>query len=730
MAKKDKKKNPDKKARVAEKTARKSAQKEKKQTKKGSKDVIIDADDQDIDAVLEEYARKQATFLKVTETVLDAPPAVRSGATLTPSPANLNELFLFAGETFNGSLATFFNDLNVYNTATGTWRAITSPNSPLPRSGHWVCPTQHSGGTLWLFGGEFSSPKQNTFYHYNDFWSFECKSREWSRVEVKGKAPPARSGHRMVGWKNLIVLWGGFQDTSANTKYMGDLWVFNTVQYTWTQIVLPAHGQRPDARSSFSLLPHEQGAVLFGGYSKTKVTSAQKKGGKMQVSEMGIIHEDSWLLKLDQDDLSKIRWERRKKPGMSPNPKRVGVTMASHKGRGIMFGGVHDKAETDEGLDSIFFNEFFAWGVDKNRFFPLVLRKPRQNNKKVVEQRGGRRDRGREAEEELLRNLARLEAEAVGKSAEEIQEEEDRKKAEEEKERLALLQQAELTMVLPSPRMHCALAVQDDVLYIYGGTFEKDDQEILFDEMYAIDLGKLDGVRTIFSRKTEIEWVDSESEDDEDDEDDDEDDSEEEDEEEVEVESKKPKISEEELAARRAEKAKVCSPCSNYPSILLILYRKRQKPHQRWKCPWPPKKRSSKKPPKWKTPDPTLDLSNPYASSTLVPPSNGSKLSLMNWSSRARAEPKSSRRFVQMHLTPQKRNGGHAERRSVLLRMSRRRRVLVRLLVWLINPELELEELEEDDRKDISAIIVRVDRPIYVCRYKYSFSFLAVPFRP
>jgi hypothetical protein len=60
MGKKDKKKSVDKKARVAEKSARKSARKEKKSDKKGGKDkeVVLDADDQDIDTVLEEYARK------------------------------------------------------------------------------------------------------------------------------------------------------------------------------------------------------------------------------------------------------------------------------------------------------------------------------------------------------------------------------------------------------------------------------------------------------------------------------------------------------------------------------------------------------------------------------------------------------------------------------------------------------------------------------------------------
>ena len=49
--------------------------------------------------------------------------------------------------------------------------------------------------------GEFSSPKQGTFYHYNDFWKLEPSTREWTRLESKGKSPPARSGHRLVYYK-------------------------------------------------------------------------------------------------------------------------------------------------------------------------------------------------------------------------------------------------------------------------------------------------------------------------------------------------------------------------------------------------------------------------------------------------------------------------------------------------------------------------------------------------
>lgn len=58
MGKKEKKKNPDRKARVAEKTTRKLASKEKKAVRKGVNGEDVDPDDVDIDTVLAEYARQ------------------------------------------------------------------------------------------------------------------------------------------------------------------------------------------------------------------------------------------------------------------------------------------------------------------------------------------------------------------------------------------------------------------------------------------------------------------------------------------------------------------------------------------------------------------------------------------------------------------------------------------------------------------------------------------------
>ena len=454
---------------------------------------------------------QQAQFLKITESICE-PPSARASATLIGSPSNSREVLLFGGEYFNGALATFYNDLFVYLIDKDEWRKITSPNSPLPRSGHaW---TRSTAGDIYLFGGEFSSPKQGTFYHYNDFWKLETASREWTRIETK-KGPPARSGHRMTFFKGYIVLFGGFQDTSQQTKYLQDLWLYDTHNYTWYNPVLPPATQKPDPRSSFSLHPHDAGAILYGGYSRVKATAStgKTKGGGQAVRSVlkPVVHQDTWFLRITQPSTDApantsptIRWERRKKPVNSPNPSRAGATQVYHKGRGIAFGGVHDVEESEEGMESEFFDNLLAWNIERNRFFQLTLRRPRATGKRQPDDRSNRKGRGKMDEEELLRNLAALEAkgtlEAVNTSLEQAHNDVYLAPIGAMKTRL---------FTMPHPRFNAQLAVQDDVLYIFGGTFEHGDREYTFDEMWAIDLGKLDGVQEIYKRELD-NWQGSE----------------------------------------------------------------------------------------------------------------------------------------------------------------------------------------------------------------------------
>lgn len=549
---KDKKKagKPDKAAAKAAKAAKQEKKAGKKDKKVASKvqEVDSDAEDVDLDAVLAQYAKEQEQYNAITEIPSD-PPAARASATIIASPANENELFLFGGEYFNGATAKFFNDLLVYNIKQDTWKRVTSPNSPLPRSGHAWCRGANTKD-IYLFGGEFSSPKQGTFYHYNDFWKLDPTSREWTRVEGKSKAPgpSARSGHRMVGYKQYIILFGGFQDTSATTKYLSDLWIYDCVNFTWHTPKLQAGRAFPDARSSFTLLPHEQGAVIFGGYSRVKALAGGKQqqhvkgkkgGGGGPASRMVLkpkVHDDSWYLRITASPsdapsttLPTVSWDKRKKPANAPNPLRAGATMAYHKGRGVLFGGVHDVEESEEGIDSEFFNQAFVWNIERNRYMPLTLRRPKTNaNKKAAQQANvSRRGRGKADEEELLANLKALEMKA---GAATLDTDDDAPKKDLDEEEEVARPEKPRVFEFPHPRFNAALAVQGDSLYIYGGTYEKGDREFTFDELWAVNLNHLDGVTEIFKRDLE-DWQGSDDEaDSEDDSEDSEDDWDDEDE--------------------------------------------------------------------------------------------------------------------------------------------------------------------------------------------------------
>ncbi|ETI19416.1 hypothetical protein G647_09250 [Cladophialophora carrionii CBS 160.54] len=510
----------DKKAKAAEKKAQKAAKQSKKTTKsekkKSAKQAALNADSDDeevdLDAVLAAYAEEQAKFLKVTEQPC-RPPGPRSSSTMVASPSNRNELFIFGGEYHDGTVASFYNDLIVYLIDKGEWHQIVSGNSPLPRSGHAACRGGNTGG-MYISGGEFSSPKQNQFYHYHDFWHLDTDSREWTKLEPRGKGrnPPARSGHRMTYFKNYIVLFGGFQDTSQQTKYLNDTWVYDVKENTWHEMKYTSTSQRPDPRSSFTFLPHESGAVLYGGYSRVKATTISgggKQGGKTSGGAVRnivkpMVHQDTWFLRITPpapDAASGIpptlRWERRKQPANRPNPPRAGATMTYHKGRGVLVGGVHDVEASEEGIDSEFFNEMFVWNIDRNRFFPLALRRPKAGGpKKQAQQQSRGRDRGKADEEELLRNLAALET--TGSIATEDSDitlgNEDDPELEPDK----LRKEYPVRYEMPHPRFNAQLTVQDDTLYIFGGTFEKKDVEVTFSDLYAIDLGKLDGVKELF----------------------------------------------------------------------------------------------------------------------------------------------------------------------------------------------------------------------------------------
>lgn len=500
MAKKDKKAKEAKKARSAEKQ-KKSQEKAGIKTKKKAVKLGEQEEDEDIDQILQQFAQEQEQFQAINIEVVSKPTERLNPAMVQSPIQGKRELLLFGGEHTEKGISHFYNDLYSYTIDNDTWRRITSKNSPLPRSSHAMC--SHPSGIVLLFGGEFSSPKQATFYHYGDTWILDAETKEWTKIDQK-KGPSARSGHRLACWKNYIILHGGFRDLGTHTTYLNDMWLFDIVTYKWTEVEFPPNHIIPDARSGHSMIPCADGAVIYGGYCKVKARKGLQKGKVLT---------DIWTVKMKQDPKA-IRFERRRKQGFTPSP-RVGCSLVFHKNRGIMFGGVYDYEESEENIESEFFNSLYSYQLETNRWHNLSLRP--QKKKKLVQEKEKTRD---EDLEDLLNSIL---AKANLNDEQDSEEISLIAKLKQDEELEIQTKGAEYPIMnqFPHPRFNPATCVVDDIYYIFGGIYEKGKNEFCLDSFYGIDLGKLDGVKVFWEDLSVLEDDFSDSEDEEDDEDDD-----------------------------------------------------------------------------------------------------------------------------------------------------------------------------------------------------------------
>jgi N-acetylneuraminic acid mutarotase len=312
---------------------------------------------EDIEEMLQKFEKDQLAEVEISITSVQIP-SRRAGASFVTSTLNSCEIIMFGGEFFDGSKAWMYNDHLIFNTEKNSWTKISSPTQPGPRSSHQTVCTNN--GFMFMFGGEFVSPNETNFFHYKDFWMLDLSTNSWEKLNIKGPSP--RSGHRMALWKHLIVLYGGFFDQVHDTKYLQDLWVFDTLNFKWTEI--SCNDPKPSARSGFQFFTHQDKIILLGGYSQTKL-----KGKKF----VGMMYTDSWALKMNTD-LKSIKWDKLRKPGGTPPGQRTGSTTVCHKGKGIMFGGVSDIVEEEETIESVIHQDSYQYNIDSNKFYHLHLK--------------------------------------------------------------------------------------------------------------------------------------------------------------------------------------------------------------------------------------------------------------------------------------------------------------------------------------------------------------------
>ncbi|KAI3933446.1 hypothetical protein MKX01_022025 [Papaver californicum] len=131
-----------------EKTERKTAKPDEKRARRDNNKV---SEEDDIDAILLSIQKEEAKKKEIHIEENVHKPSPRSNCSLNINPLKETELIIYGGEYYNGNK---------------TYR---------------ICAHQAVAWKdhLYIFGGEFTSPNQERFHHYKDFWTLDLKTNQW-----------------------------------------------------------------------------------------------------------------------------------------------------------------------------------------------------------------------------------------------------------------------------------------------------------------------------------------------------------------------------------------------------------------------------------------------------------------------------------------------------------------------------------------------------------------------
>lgn len=406
-------------------------------SKKHTKKKGMERGERGISAILDSFREELASNKQSNNMI--PPPSPRLYSTLVSNPLSSNELLLFGGEYYDGSTCHFYANFIKYCIKERQW--ISLPYGPSPRSSHQCVAT--SQGQVYIFGGECASSKESQYYHYKDFWCFDIKTLQWKELQP---GPPPRSGHRMVLWKHYLVLYGGFFDTTNELKYYDDIWIYDLKSDgKWIKTTASINNiHNPSSRSGFVFLPLEDGIFMYGGYVKSMNSKGIAKGN---------ILNDAFILKINPID-AQYYWESIRIPGLTNTCPRSGVSGIVYKNRVYLFGGLFDPQELEEDEST---------SHDSECFQDLRLVQPYDKKCHIITIASNNDN-----------NPDNLHINTLSVSYDTTPQ--------------YIIKQSTI-----HPRCHATIAVQSNHMFIYGGKYEKQDREYTLDDLYQLDLDKMDG---------------------------------------------------------------------------------------------------------------------------------------------------------------------------------------------------------------------------------------------
>ena len=478
--KRKKHEDPEKAMKRAEKQAAKAKRNQKDDKFGATEGGVAMYGEEDITQTVQKLRKKEEKKKTVVEQQNVPPPSPRANGVFLPHPTKEGELILFGGEFWDGESTVAYNDMYVFNVPKGQWRTISSPLTPSPRSSIQALTYKQF---MIVHGGEFVSQSQSQFLHFRDTWKFDCNTCIWEEMKIK-TGPSARSGHRMVPWKNKAVLFGGFYDNALETKYYDDLWILSDIDGVgrWDQVTFAPFSEAPHKRSGHAMGVYEDTVFVYGGYSTEKLN----RFGKTEAT----VHHDLWCAPLSST--ATAVWTKIKLAGIPP-PIRSGVSFAQREKKLLLFGGVVDLDAPGGKALSTFQNDIFTFQLDTRKFYPLTLKSKKKGLSKK-QQKPKDEDAGTTGS--LAKDLARLDLE-VGDSSSDDDDDSDAHSGVAETENPESVKFAHLInkftgQILPKGRMNSMMCIHGHTLYLFGGQVEVGKKEITMNDLYSLNLNRME----------------------------------------------------------------------------------------------------------------------------------------------------------------------------------------------------------------------------------------------
>jgi N-acetylneuraminic acid mutarotase len=210
------------------------------------------------------YDIEKKEWSKVTP--IGETPTIAGQRTINYDPMN-NRILLFGGYFWSPEKAGVLNDLYSYDLKSKEWTRLKTKGVEAPRLKNALSFLDVANSRIIIFGGMTSTETPNT-----DLFSFNYSTNTWEKIETQGDAPPG--GEKNYGTfdekgKRLIVI-GKTKDPKDQTN---SLYTFDLTSKKWENVPLKGQAIRQFFECGPVFCPTNNKLYVYGGIAEVPYKS-------------------------------------------------------------------------------------------------------------------------------------------------------------------------------------------------------------------------------------------------------------------------------------------------------------------------------------------------------------------------------------------------------------------------------------------------------------------------